>query len=95
MAKLNSVDLSNRINDLEIDDEIKMSLIEDITDSISNEESEELKSLRDELEQAKKKYDDLKNRYKERFLNAVESEEKEPEEIEEISEEEVIDIKEI
>lgn len=94
MAKLSAEELSSRVNDLEIDDELKISLMEDITDSISNEESTELSTIKEEMDKVKAEYDSLKEKYKARFLNAVESEE-EPKKEEELEEKEVIDIKEI
>ena len=50
MAKFSAEELSARINDLELDDDVKISLMEDITDSITPEESEELKTLKSEME---------------------------------------------
>lgn len=101
MAKLSKEDFIKKYNDMFDDenyvfdkDSLSISLMEDITDSISNDESEELSSLRNELEKAKADFLDLKKKYKERFLNAVEDKE-EPDEQEELKEEEVIDIKEI
>ena len=35
-----------RINELELDDEVKISLMEDITDSVSPDESEELAGIK-------------------------------------------------
>ena len=94
MAKFSSEELSSRINDLDLEDEVKISLMEDITDSISPDESEELESLKEELEKVKAEYEDLKEKYKARFLKAVEIEE-EKQEDEDLEEKEVIDIKEI
>lgn len=96
MARFSAEELSSRVNDLELDDEVKISLMEDITDSISPDESEELSSLKSELEKAKADYDDLKEKYKERFLKAAEVEEvKDEVKDEDLEEKEVIDIKEI
>lgn len=96
MAKYSAEELSSRLNDLELDDEIKISLMEDITDSVSPDESEELAGLKAELEKVKADYEELKEKYKARFLKAVESEEvKEEVEDEDLEEKEVIDIKEI
>lgn len=95
MAKLSAEELSSRVNDLEIDDKVKISLMEDITDSISNEESTELTTIKEEMDKVKAEYDSLKEKYKARFLNAVESEEESKKEDEELEEKEVIDIKEI
>lgn len=96
MAKFSAEELSERVNGLEIDDELKIALMEDITDSVSPSESEELANLKAELEDLKVKYEDVKAKYKERFLKAVESDDKEDEkEDEELEEKEVIDITDI
>ena len=95
MAKYSAEDLSSRINELELDDEIKISLMEDITDSVSPDESEELANLKSELEEYKAKYEDVKAKYKERFLKAVESDDKEEKVEEELEEKEVIDVTDI
>lgn len=94
--KLSKEELSAKINDLDIDEEIKVSLMEDIADSIEvSSESED----NGELEELKIKYESLREKYKERFLKGNdETEEKEDEEKEdddELKEEEVIDVKEI
>lgn len=96
MAKYSAEELSSRINELDLDDEVKISLMEDITDSISNEESEELSKLKAEVEKAHADYEDLKEKYKSRFLKAVEEvEDNSEEKDEEIEEKEIIDVKEI
>ena len=95
MAKYSAEELSSRANDLELDDEVKISLMEDITDSVSPDESEELASVRAELEKAKADYEELKEKYKARFLKAVESEEEKEEVEEDLEEKEVIDVKEL
>lgn len=95
MAKYSAEELSSRINELELDDDVKIALMEDITDSVSPDESEELASLRAELEKAKADYEELKEKYKARFLKAVESDEEEKVEDEDLEEKEVIDVKEL
>lgn len=96
MAKYSAEELSSRINDLELDDEVKISLMEDITDSVSPDESEELANLKAEIEKAHAEYEELKEKYKARFLKAVESDEEEKEvEDEDLEEKEVIDVKEL
>ena len=95
MAKFSAEELSERVNGLEIDDEIKIPLMEDITDSVSPDESEELAKLKSEIEEYKAKYEDVKAKYKERFLKAVDSEDKEEKVEEELEEKEVIDITDI
>ena len=93
MAKYSAEELSSRINDLELDDDVKISLMEDITDSVSTGESEELTSLREEMEKLKSEYEELKEKYKARFLQAVETEEEVKDD--DLEEKEVIDVKEL
>lgn len=94
MAKKSASELSEYINGLDLDDDVKISLMEDVTDSISPEESEELNRLKDEVNSYKEKYEEVKEKYKERFYSAVESDKKEDIQ-EELQEKEVIDIREI
>ncbi len=92
--KLSKEELSAKINELDIDEEIKIGLMEDIADSIENSET----SDNGELEELKIKYESLREKYKERFLKSdveVEEKEEEKEDDEELKEEEVIDVKEI
>ncbi len=95
MAKYSAEELSSKINDLELEDDVKISLMEDITDSVSPDESEELASLRSEIEKAHADYEELKEKYKARFLQAVSEDEEKEEVSEDLEEKEVIDIKEI
>ena len=91
--KLSKEEIIAKINELPIDDEIKIGLLEDITDSM--EISEVDNSAYEEL---KTKHEELKTKYIERFLKGTEETEKEDnEETEELKEdeEEVIDVKEI
>lgn len=93
--KLSKEELSAKINDLDIDEEIKVSLMEDIADSIEGSTETEDNG---ELEELKIKYESLREKYKERFLKGeeVEEEKKDDEtEEDELKEEEVIDVKEI
>lgn len=93
--KLSKEELSAKINDLDIDEEIKVSLMEDIADSIEGSTETEDNG---ELEELKIKYESLREKYKERFLKGeeVEEEKKDDEtEDDELKEEEVIDVKEI
>lgn len=95
--KLSKEELSAKINDLEIDEEIKVALMEDIADSIG-ESAEGADG--GELEELKIKYEALRDKYKERFLKGNDETEEEKEEEktddeEELKEEEVIDVKEI
>ena len=94
MAKMSKDELISKINGLEIDDNVKIELMEDVTDSM--EVAPEVDNT--ELEEIKWKYEDLKSKYKERFLKGDETKEEEKEDKkddEELEEKEIIDIKEI
>lgn len=91
--KLSKDELIQKINEKVMDEDVKIELMEDITDSFESGEPQEDERVK-ELEE---KYKSLQEKYKERFLK-VEEKEDEPEEKEdeeELKEEEVIDIKEI
>ena len=107
MAKYSSSDLNKRIDELEIDEEQKVSLMEDITDSIVDEsaEIEKLKADVEEksrlveeksrlVEEKTRLYDELLGKYKSRFMDSVDGSYNDEEEIKE-KEDEVIDIKEL
>ena len=88
MAKLTKEELMNRINELELSDDVKISLMEDISDSL--EENTDVIS-KEEFDDITNKYEELLSKYKERFLNSKE----EIKEDKEYEEKEVIDVKEI
>lgn len=88
--KMTKEELIKKVNESEIDDELKISLMEDITDSFEGDVQDN-----SELEEVKAKYEELKEKYKARFLEGEEKEPEEKEDDEEIKEEEVIDVKEI
>ena len=95
MAKLTKEELSKRINDLELDDDLKISLMEDIADSFIDE-SEELAKLKEDIAKITEDYNSLKEKYKSRFFESDSKEEMTEEYVEDEEEkEEVIDIKEI
>lgn len=88
MAKLSKEELIAKINEKLADNsELAVELMEDVTDSFEVDTSE--------LDSLKVKYDELLQKYKDRFVNgeAIPTEEKEPEVIDE--EEKVIDVQEI
>lgn len=102
MAKLGKDEFNKKYSEKIVDnDDLLIELMEDVSDSMEVGDSEELATLKGELEDLKMKYEDLKSKYKERFLSSDELEEKlEEEKVEEIPEEsleekEVVDIKEI
>ena len=89
--KLSKDELISKINGLEIDDNVKIELMEDVTDSFEVSETDNT-----ELEEVKTKYKELKTKYKERFLKGDDKEDKEEkDDDEEMKEEEVVDVKEI
>ena len=88
MAKLSKEELIAKINEKLADNsELAVELMEDITDSWEIDTSE--------LDSLKAKYDELLQKYKDRFVSGeeIKVEEKEPEEV--VEEEKVIDIQEI
>lgn len=98
MAKKSASELSEYINGLDLDEDVKISLMEDISDSISSEDSEVITDLKSQVDEWKAKYEDVRTKYKERFYTAdTSTNEKiqEDSDSEELEEKEVIDIKEI
>ncbi len=95
MSKFTAEEINGRINDLEIDEDVKISLMEDITDSFEVNNEDEINGLKSELDSTKEKYEDLKEKYKERFLNPVEFKEEKVDDKKDLDEKIVIDIKEI
>lgn len=69
MAKLSRDEIITKINEKIVDnDDLKVELMEDITDSFV-EDKTELNEMTTRYEEMKTKYDDLHNRYVERFMN--------------------------
>lgn len=89
MAKMSKEELISKINGLEIDDNAKIELMEDVTDSFEVSETDNT-----ELEDVKTKYEELKTKYKERFLKGDDKKDEEEKE-DEMEEKEVVDVKEI
>lgn len=100
MAKLSKEELKAKINEFDISDDLKISLFEDIEDSMVDPDTTELDNAKAELEKAMSDLEDMKTKYKERFLSKEEVEEiAKDEEVsdseEEEEKEEVIDVKDI
>ena len=97
--KLSKQELKQRISDsIKDNDELVISLLEDVEDSMSEGSNDDvqMETLKKEKEELEWKYNDIKTRYKERFLAGVDEIKENPEEkIEEVEEKEVIDIKDI
>lgn len=98
--KLSKQELKQRISDsIKDNDELVISLLEDVEDSMSEGSNDDvqMETLKKENEELKWKYEDMKTRYKERFLAGVDEIKENPEEKieDEVEEKEVVDIKEI
>lgn len=89
--KMSKEDLVKKVNDKVMDEDVKIELMEDITDSFDENTSIEDSQRVTELEE---KYKILQEKYKERFLNGEEKKDNKKED-EELEEKEIIDIKEI
>ena len=92
--KLSKEELKKKIDEVIEDDDLKISLLEDIEDSVEvQDETEKVeKTAYDEL---KTEYDELKEKYKNRFLTSDEVKEEVTEEDVGEEKEEVIDVEEI
>ena len=100
MAKLSKEELIQKIDSLPLSDDEKISLMEDITDSMAVVDNSELESVKADLEKALMDVEDLKAKYKARFLSGEVKIEDTPaeevvEEVKEEEEPEVIDVKDI
>jgi hypothetical protein len=100
MAKLSKEELKNKINEYDISDDIKIAMLEDIEDSMDVVDTTELDNTKADLEKALADLEEMKTKYKERFLSKEEVEEiakdEDTSEVEEETEEEkVIDVKDI
>ena len=91
MAKLGRDEFNKKYSEKIDDDNLLIELMEDATDSFDNES--EVISLKAQLEESNKKYEELQNKYKERFLSGDVIPEKKT--LEDIQEKEYVDIREI
>lgn len=92
--KLNKEELKKKIDEKISDDDLKIELLEDIEDSIDVSEDETEKVEKTAYDEVVAERDEIKRKYKERFLKGEEVKE-DAEDDEELKEEEVIDVKEI
>lgn len=96
--KLSKQELKQKISDsIKDNDDLVIDLLEDIEDSMIETNEQVIdETAKKELEYLKWKYDDLKAKYKERFLSKDEKiDEKKDDENEGLEEKEIVDIKEI
>ena len=87
--KLSKEELKAKVNELVTDNDVAIQLLEDVEDSLEIPEVDT-----SQLDELKSKYDDLQEKYKQRFLEGT-TDKKEEKKTEELEEKEVIDIKEI
>ena len=95
MAKLSNEELKKKIDEKITDEDLKIELLEDIEDSVDvSDDTEKVeKTAYDEVVAER---DEIKRKYKERFLKVDETKEDETkEDEEELTEEEIVDVKEI
>lgn len=101
--QLSKEELKKKIDEKISDEDLKIELLEDIEDSFNDEAIKEYEAryeaekadLEAQIANEKAYIMDLKAKYKERFLKGSEVEEPKNEEIDEVEEKEVVDIKEI
>ena len=92
--KLSKEELKKKIDEVITDEDLKISLLEDIEDSMTEVESEGETVTKEEYDKVVSERDEIKQKYKDRFLSGEET--KEVEEEKGLEEEgEIIDIKEI
>ena len=95
MAKLSKEELLTKVEATGMSEEEKISFMEDITDSFSEPDTSEIDNLKSEIELKNAEIDDLRAKYKARFLSKEDIKEEPKEESKEMEEKEVIDIKDI
>ena len=93
--KMSKDELIQKINEKVMDEDVKIELMEDITDSMDVETETSTEDTQ-RIEELEEKYKNLQEKYKQRFLQGEEKDdEKEDEKVDEYEEKEIVDIKEI
>ena len=97
MAKLSKDELKAKIDTYEIPDETKISLLEDIEDSVDVVEDEQSNEYESKYNELVEEHNKLMERYKSRFLEKAEDTKEDEDEFKEQEQEEekIVDIKEI
>ena len=93
--KLSKDELLAKINEKVMDEDVKIELIEDVTDSFEVDNSNSNEEYEQRITELEDKCKNLQEKYKERFLNKVEEKEDDDEKEDDEEKEEVIDVKEI
>lgn len=94
MAKLSKEELLSKISEKVENEDVSIELMEDISDSFDIDEESIKKEYEDKISELSTALEEIKRKYKERFVKGEEKEDVE-EESEELEEKEVIDVKEI
>ena len=97
MAKLSKEELLSKITEKILDEDLSIELMEDISDSFGGDDESVKAEYESKISELNSALEELKKKYKERFLKGEESEEDTPSEesTEELEEKEVIDVEEI
>lgn len=96
MAKLSKEELLSKITEKILDEDLSIELMEDISDSFGGDDESVKAEYENKISELTNALDELKKKYKERFLKGEETEETPTEEsTEELEEKEVIDVEEI
>ena len=96
MAKLSKEELLSKITEKILDEDLSIELMEDISDSFGGDDESVKAEYEAKISELTNALDELKKKYKERFVKGEESEEEKSEEpSEELEEKEVIDVEEI
>ena len=98
MPKMTKDELISKIDSLQLDDDTKLELMENISDSIDENDNSEVEKLKKENESLTKDVELWREKYKDRFMNKEEVKEIKEEKFEEPEEKEekkYIDVKEI
>lgn len=94
--KLSKEELKKKIDEKIEDEDLKIELLEDIEDSVDvTKEDDTEKVEKTAYDEVVAERDEIKRKYKERFLKGEEVKEDEKEDDEDLKEEEIIDVKEI
>lgn len=94
--KLSKEELKKKIDEKIENEDLKIELLEDIEDSVDvTKEDDTEKVEKTAYDEVVAERDEIKRKYKERFLNGEEVKEDEKEDDEDLKEEEIIDVKEI
>lgn len=91
--KLSKDDLKKKISETIEDNDKAISILEDIEDSMEIPDTSELDDLKQKYEEQTEKFEELKEKYKSRFLG--ENNKVEDKKVDELEEEKIIDIRDI